>query len=623
MLRVFVLRAENVLTGDSDISDTYCSSAFQGVKKRTKVIKNNVNPVWNEGFEWDLKGIPLDPDAELTVVVKDHETVGRNRFLGECRVPLRDVLGAPSLAASFQLPLLDSRKESTGVRARSQFGIGRSSQFGIGWSSQFGIGWSSQFGIGWSSQFGIGWRSQFGTDWSSQFGIGWSSRWSSQFGIGWSSQFGISWSSQFGTDWSSQFGIGWSSQFGIGWSSQFGIGWSSQFGISWSSQFGISWSSQFGIGWSSQFGIGWSSQFGTDWSSQFGISWSSQFGIGWSSQFGISWSSQFGIGWSSQFGISWSSQFGISWSSQFGTDWSSQFGISCGSQFGISLIPASLFLQVSYIPPPGAIPLFPPPAPPEPAPAAAELDTVTDPGVRVIEARQLPGIQIRPVVKVTVAGQTRRTRIRKGNSPFFDETFFFNVFESPSELFDAPIFLTVVDSRSFRADSVIGEFRMDVEAVYSEPKHAFRRKWLLLSDPEDFSAGAKGYLKVSACVLGPGDEAPLEKKDAAEEKEDIESNLLRPTGIALRGAQFCLRIFKAEDLPQMDDAVMDNVRQIFGFESNKKNLVDPFVEVSFAGKTLYSRILEKNANPQWNQCLTLPAVFPSMCERMRIRVTDW
>ncbi|RLV89969.1 hypothetical protein DV515_00014614 [Chloebia gouldiae] len=462
MLRVFVLRAENVLTGDSDISDTYCSSTFQGVKKRTKVIKNNVNPVWNEGFEWDLKGIPLDPDAELTVVVKDHETVGRNRFLGESRVPLREVLGTPSLAASFNLPLLDSRKESTG---------------------------------------------------------------------------------------------------------------------------------------------------------------------------------------------------------------------------------ASLFLQVSYIPPPGAIPLFPTPAPLEPAPAAAELDTVTEtageedtedpeatgdtepsassgapgseppsfprklPGnhiqgvkrrrrsspkkplsnkpqdfqirVRVIEARQLPGIQIRPVVKVTVAGQTRRTRIRKGNSPFFDETFFFNIFESPSELFDAPIFLTVVDSRSFRTDSVIGEFRMDVETVYSEPKHAFRRKWLLLSDPEDFSAGAKGYLKVSVCVLGPGDKAPLEKKEVAEDKEDIEANLLRPTGVTLRGAQFCLKIFKAEDLPQMDDAVMDNVRQIFGFESNKKNLVDPFVEVSFAGKTLYSRILEKNANPQWNQCLTLPAMFPSMCERMRIRVTDW
>ncbi|XP_063257324.1 dysferlin isoform X2 [Prinia subflava] len=464
MLRCLLQRASQLpnLEKRDKQSDPVASLTFRGVKKRTKVIKNNVNPVWNEGFEWDLKGIPLDPEAELTVVIKDHETVGRNRFLGESRVLLRDVLGTPSLAASFNLPLLDSRKESTG---------------------------------------------------------------------------------------------------------------------------------------------------------------------------------------------------------------------------------ASLFLQVSYIPPPGAIPLFPPPAPPEPAPAAAELDTVTEtageedtedpeavgdtepsassgapgseppsfprkppgnliPGVkrkrrsspkkplsnkpqdfqirvRVIEARQLPGIQIRPVVKVTVAGQTRRTRIRKGNSPFFDETFFFNVFESPSELFDAPIFLTVVDSRSFRTDSVIGEFQMDVETVYSEPKHAFRRKWLLLSDPEDFSVGAKGYLKVSACVLGPGDEAPLEKREAAEDKEDVESNLLRPTGVALRGAQFRLRVFKAEDLPQMDDAVVDNVRQIFGFESNRKNLVDPFVEVSFAGKTLYSRILEKNANPQWNQCLTLPAMFPSMCERMRIRVTDW
>ncbi|NXU51432.1 DYSF protein, partial [Turnix velox] len=131
--------------------------------------------------------------------------------------------------------------------------------------------------------------------------------------------------------------------------------------------------------------------------------------------------------------------------------------------------------------------------------------------VRVIEGRQLPGVNIRPVVKVTTAGQTKRTRIRKGNSPFFDETFFFNVFESPSELFDLPIFITVVDSRSFRTDSVIGEFRdwyMHVN-LFSPLEHAFLRKWLLLSDPEDFSAGAKGYLKVSLFVLGPGDEAPV------------------------------------------------------------------------------------------------------------------
>ncbi|XP_066488201.1 dysferlin isoform X3 [Tiliqua scincoides] len=441
-------------------SDPVASLTFRGVKKRTKVIKNNINPVWNEGFEWDLKGIPLDQNAELHVVVKDHETMGRNRFLGEAHVSLRDVLASSSLAASFSAPLLDAKRQSTG---------------------------------------------------------------------------------------------------------------------------------------------------------------------------------------------------------------------------------ACLILQVSYIPPPGAAPVFSPPVPPEPTPAPIELDTVTDTAgeeeaedqlgtgdeaelpsgpsasdqpmlpkkpplhvvhgtkrrkstskkllsnkpqdfqirVRVIEGRQLPGVNIRPVVKVTAAGQTKRTRIRKGNGPLFDETFFFNVFESPLELFDEPIFITVVDSRSLRTDSVIGEFRIDVGTVYAEPKHSFLRKWLLLSDPEEFSAGAKGYLKVSLCVLGQGDEAPVEKKETADDKEDIEGNLLRPTGVSLRGAQFSLRIYRAEDLPQMDDAIVDSVRQIFGFESNKKNLVDPFVEVTFAGKMLCSKIVEKNANPQWNQSVTLPAMFPSMCEKMRIRVIDW
>lgn len=31
---------------------------------------------------------------------------------------------------------------------------------------------------------------------------------------------------------------------------------------------------------------------------------------------------------------------------------------------------------------------------------------------------------------------------------------------------------------------------------------------------------------------------------------------------------------------------MDGVKQIFGFDSNRKNLVDPLVEIHFAGKTV-------------------------------------
>ena len=49
----------------------------------------------------------------------------------------------------------------------------------------------------------------------------------------------------------------------------------------------------------------------------------------------------------------------------------------------------------------------------------------------------------------------------------------------------------------------------DVGMIYDEPSHTLLNKWLLLCDPDDSMAGAKGYLKISATVLGAGDDAPV------------------------------------------------------------------------------------------------------------------
>ncbi|KAH0521359.1 Myoferlin [Microtus ochrogaster] len=204
--------------------------------------------------------------------------------------------------------------------------------------------------------------------------------------------------------------------------------------------------------------------------------------------------------------------------------------------------------------------------------------------VRVIEGRQLCGNNIRPVVKVHICGQTHRTRIKRGNNPFFDELFFYNVHITPSELMDEIISIRVYNSHSLRADCLMGEFKIDVGFVYDEPGHAVMRKWLLLNDPEDASSGAKGYMKVSMFVLGTGDEPPPEKRDRDNDSDDVESNLLLPAGVALRWVTFLLKIYRAEDIPQMDDAFSQTVKEIFGGTADKKNLVDPFVEVSFAGK---------------------------------------
>ncbi|CAH2322358.1 myoferlin isoform X3 [Pelobates cultripes] len=243
--------------------------------------------------------------------------------------------------------------------------------------------------------------------------------------------------------------------------------------------------------------------------------------------------------------------------------------------------------------------------------------------IRVIEGRQLTGNNIKPVVKVTVAGQTHRTRIKRGNNPYFDELFFYNVNMTPLELLDESVVIRLFNSGSIRSDSLIGEFKLDIGFVFDEPGHAVMRKWVLLSDPDDLNSGAKGYLKVSMFVIGTGDEPPTEKRDKESEADDVESNLLLPAGVTLRWVTFLLKIYRAEDIPQMDDAFAQSVKELFGGESDRKNLVDPFVEVSFAGKKVCTKRIEKNANPEWNQAVNLQIKFPSMCENIRLTVYDW
>ncbi|KAH0623618.1 hypothetical protein JD844_006561 [Phrynosoma platyrhinos] len=243
--------------------------------------------------------------------------------------------------------------------------------------------------------------------------------------------------------------------------------------------------------------------------------------------------------------------------------------------------------------------------------------------VRIIEGRQLSGNNIKPVVKVHICGQTHRTRIKRGNNPFFDEMFFYNVHMTPSDLFDETISIRVYDSYSLRADSLMGEFKIDIGYVYDEPGHTVMRKWLLLNDPEDANSSPKGYLKVSMFVLGTGDEPPVENRERDNENDDVETNLLLPAGIVLRWVTFVLKIYRAEDIPQMDDAFSQTVKEIFGAEADKKNLVDPFVEVCFAGRKVCTNIIEKNANPEWNQLVNLQIKFPSMCEKIRLTVYDW
>ncbi|XP_033126409.1 myoferlin-like isoform X5 [Anneissia japonica] len=242
--------------------------------------------------------------------------------------------------------------------------------------------------------------------------------------------------------------------------------------------------------------------------------------------------------------------------------------------------------------------------------------------IKIWEARQLAGGNIHPVAKATVCQQTKMTRVKKStNRPFWNEIFFYNVQTSPAELVDEMLSFQVFNSRKLRSDALLGSFAFDVGTVWDEPNKFLSNKWLLLSSPEDTQGGVKGYLLVSVCIIGAGDEAPVFKK--ADDKSHIESNLLRPAGMQLRRGYFKLKVFHAEDIPQMDPSFFEGVKKIFGVADQQKELVDPYFECKFAGNKLKTDVKYCNDHPDWNQELRVPIKFPSMCERIKFRVRDW
>ena len=64
------------------------------------------------------------------------------------------------------------------------------------------------------------------------------------------------------------------------------------------------------------------------------------------------------------------------------------------------------------------------------------------------------------------------------------------------------------------------------------------------------------------------------------------SNLLVPVGVttARQRAKFLVRIYRADGLPRMNSSIMSNLKHAFGGQT--RDLVDPYVQVSFAGLTV-------------------------------------
>ncbi|XP_068680924.1 otoferlin-like isoform X7 [Montipora foliosa] len=247
--------------------------------------------------------------------------------------------------------------------------------------------------------------------------------------------------------------------------------------------------------------------------------------------------------------------------------------------------------------------------------------------VRILEGRQFAGTQIDPVCTVNVGNQKKSTTIKEQtNCPFWDEFFVYDFKMPPMVLFDKIINFQVFTGRNLVSQGLlIGAFKLDVGTVYAQPDHRFCRRWAVLTDPEETlgasGAGIKGYLKVDITVLGKGDPAK-EPPGIKDNDDDIEGNLLLPEGVPAERpkAKIIVKIYRAEGLPKMNSGLMANVKKAFTGEV--RDLVDPYVEVCFAGHKARTTVKKNTYEPMWNEQIVFSELFPPLCRRLKIQLKD-
>lgn len=95
-------------------------------------------------------------------------------------------------------------------------------------------------------------------------------------------------------------------------------------------------------------------------------------------------------------------------------------------------------------------------------------------------------------------------------------------------------------------------------------------------------------------------------------------NLLLPDGVPIerQRAKFIVKIYRADGLPRMNSSIMANVKKALTGES--KDLVSPYVQVSFAGLSGKTTVKKNAYAPVWNEQLVFTEMFPPLCQRIKV-----
>ncbi|CAN0917046.1 Probable ADP-ribosylation factor GTPase-activating protein AGD11 [Linum grandiflorum] len=118
LIKVNVVKGTNLAIRDMVTSDPYVILALGHQSVRTRVIKNNLNPVWNESL---MLSIP-DHIPPLKLLVYDKDTFSTDDFMGEAEIDIQPLVSAArayetsSIDESTQLGKWVASKDNTLVK---------------------------------------------------------------------------------------------------------------------------------------------------------------------------------------------------------------------------------------------------------------------------------------------------------------------------------------------------------------------------------------------------------------------------------------------------------------------------------------------------------------------------
>ncbi|KAH0549066.1 hypothetical protein KQX54_005671, partial [Cotesia glomerata] len=240
--------------------------------------------------------------------------------------------------------------------------------------------------------------------------------------------------------------------------------------------------------------------------------------------------------------------------------------------------------------------------------------------VTIIEAKYLAQ-NSNPMVVVKVGHQKKKTIIRnRTDSPYYNEYFIFNYTGDFDTFLHTRISISVYLKRCMRLKFHGGIF-FEVSTVWDQPAHEYYHKWAMLTNPKDPTGGPKGYVKCNIGINAKGATIPTHLE--TDKEEDIEGRFIICRNLLMPIANFCATgrqkahyifiVFRADGLP------CKNTSHCCG---NSDNIVNPFIQISFAGMKGETSCHTESYTPRFNEKIIFTEMFPPLSYRARIALKD-